>query len=64
MIIYNGPVLIDRAQPSKKFNTLWGAEYLFMNEKTFMENKENKNYDKLIHMMVNIRKINASMGLV
>jgi hypothetical protein len=55
MNAYNGPVLTSLLPSKTRFNTVWGAEYFLMNEPSFIGNRENKNYDKIIHIMVNIR---------
>ena len=41
----------------KNYNTLWGLEYIIMNEKSFIEN----NADEIIEMMVKCRKTLAQL---
>ena len=60
MNVYNGPVLIGLPPSQTRFNTVWGAQYFLMNEPSFIGNEENKNYDKIIHIMVNIRSRTAA----
>ena len=49
----NDGIIKELLAQNKNYNTFWGAEYIIMNEKTFIDN----NIDEIIELMVKSRCI-------